>query len=220
VTYNFQQLANSNASWFTRLPEEFLNQDNIADSYHTNFAFDNRQTKSVRFADYMIWPYPPVCWVSLGQPGCWEIFQHENHYAEGLGSVYYYEDCYANNMLSHTKWNTLEYFRKGAETWGTPVTLDCWTLTGTESQKEKSNLTIHIIPNPVETEAKIWLDNNGKNEELVFILIDYLGRIVAKFYTVTTSFTFNRPALPDGLYLLCVYDKNGFLRGRTKLIFL
>lgn len=220
MTYNFQQLANTNASWFTRLPEEFLNQDNIADFYKTNFAYGNRQTKSVRFAAYMMWSYSPGCWVYLGQPGCWEIFQHENHYSEGLGSTYYYEECYSNYMLTHTKWNYLEYFRKGSETWGTPVALDCWTLTSTEPQKEKNDRTIHIIPNPVETESKILFNTNGVNEELHFLLIDNMGRIVAQFYTETTSYTFNRTGLPNGLYILSVYDKAGFLRGRAKLIIL
>jgi hypothetical protein len=220
VTYNFLQLANTNASWFTKLPEEFFNQYNLADSYKINFAYNNRQTKSVKFGAYTVDWFFPHCWIYEIQPACWEIFQSENQYVNGLGLAYYDEECYANYVHTHTKWNYLKYFRKGSETWGTPVASDCWTLTSTEPQKEKSDRTIHVVPNPVETEAKIWFDANGENEELYFLLIDNMGRIVAQFYTEIIPYTFDRTGLPNGLYFLSVYDKDGFLRGRVKLIIL
>jgi hypothetical protein len=125
-----------------------------------------------------------------------------------------------NTLPAHVKWKNLAYFKKGSETWGTPVALDCWTLTSNESQKEKSNSMIHIAPNPVETESKIWFDTNGKNEELHFLLTDYLGRNITQFTTETLPYTFNRTGLPDGIYILTVFDKNGFLTGRAKMIIL
>ena len=220
VTYDFLQLANNNASWFTKLPEEFVNEYDLASSYKTNFSYNGRQTKTAAFADYMMWSYAPRCWVYLGQPGCWEILQSENRYADGLGKAYYYEQCYSNNILTHTKWNTLEYFRKGPEIWGAPVAPDCWILTGAVPQQEKNSRTIHVAPNPVETEANIWLDDQSKNEEMQFILFDCMGRIVGQFTRETFPCTFNRNGLPSGIYILTANDRRGTFSGRTQLIIL
>jgi hypothetical protein len=79
---------------------------------------------------------------------------------------------------------------------------------------------IHIAPNPIETETKIWFDTNGKTEELHFLLTDYLGRKISQFTTETFPYTFNRTGFPNGLYFLTAYDKDGFLTGRAKLIIL
>ena len=218
VNYNFQQLANDNASWFNKLPEEFLNQVNVANTYTRNFAYNNRQTKSITIWGDLFYSSPP-CW-SFYYPQCdYAPLQYKYNYAEGLGSVYYSEFCTSLGG-GHSVINNLVYYKKGSETWGTPVALNCWVLTSAESLQEKVDRAIHIVPNPVETESKIWFDTQNQNEKVTFVLTDYLGRNVTQFYTESLPYTFNRTGLPNGIYIITVYDKEGVLKGRAKLIIL
>ncbi|MCX6278103.1 MAG: hypothetical protein NT004_08395 [Bacteroidetes bacterium] len=223
VVYNFSQLTNSNSSWFTKLPEEFFNQNNVAFEYKRNFEFNDRQNKYFKTGAYMTTPFFPGCWLYNVQPDCFTIFLSENKYTDGLGCSHYQDDCFNSMTGTHiqSKWNNLVYFKKGSETWGNPVAPDCWVLTDVEDVKTKEKATnIHIVPNPVETTSRIWLDSDFPGEEMTFFLTDYLGKNIARFKTGSQPYFFNSEGIPEGLYILSVFDKNGLLRNRTKLIIL
>jgi hypothetical protein len=223
VSYNFAQLATSNSYWFSKLPQEFFNQDNVAFDYKQNFELDGRQNKFFKTGAYMTTPLFPGCWGYNVQPDCFTIFLSENKYTDGLGHSHYQDDCF-NSMTGahiHSKWNNLVYFTKGSETWGNPVATDCWVLTSVDgpATREKPS-AIHVVPNPVETVSKIWLDSDGEDEEMHFLLTDYLGKDIARFKTVSQPCFFNSEGMPAGIFVLSVFDCNGLLKGRTKLIIL
>ncbi len=223
VNYDLAQLANSNSSWFTKLPEEFFNQDNVSFEYKRNFEFNARQNKFFKTGAFITTPLFPGCWVYNVQPDCFTIFLSENKYTDGLGRSHYQDDCFNSMTGAHiqSKWNNLVYFKKGSETWGNPVAPDCWILTDVEDVKLKEKATIiHIVPNPVETASKIWLDSDGKDEEMYFLLTDYLGKNIAGFKTGSRPYFFSREGIHEGIYILSVFDKDGASRNRTKLIIL
>lgn len=203
IMYNFVQLAND-ASFF-KLPEEFDNTFICASEYYRTIGFNHqRQTKGI---DWNIWcnqgsshncwsnPYPPY---------------NIKEYTEGLGCTYNHDNY---------SWEHLVYYQKGSETWGTPVTTDCGIQLGTGKELKPGNITLQIIPNPVEYQTEIVLDGYDYHDYLKYMLYNSSGHQVKEGNVESGTFSFDRQGLSNGLYLLMVRDKNGNIKGTKKIIF-
>lgn len=220
LTYRFGQLSADNASWFTKLPEEFINQNNFADSYKGTFSYGNRQTKAVTFGACVVTYWGQGCWMYLSRPEC-PAEQFYYNYSEGLGTSHYQQDCYglAGSHL-HSKWNNLVYYRKGSESWGTPVSDNCWLLTGQE-HRENAGMQprIKVFPNPVDQEAQIIFPGNDRQVDLRYALYNYSGMRVTEGIITQIPCDLRRGSLASGLYILVISDLNGTIKGRAKVSF-
>jgi hypothetical protein len=150
---------------------------------------------------------------------CWActLFEiYEQHiYTKGLGlSSYIYND---GGDWDFEK-NYLVYFKKGLETWGTPVSTDCNSLLDGENNLKKGNIHLVIAPNPVEAEAKITITGIDKNELGTLLLNDITGRELTRMKITSNSFTFDRTGLGSGLYLLSVTNQQGAVIAHDKII--
>ncbi len=219
VTYNFIKLAADNAAWFDRLPGEFINQYDFSDAYNENFTYGGSQTKTVTFGAYMN-SYPFTgCWMPLTQPECPGAMISYN-YSDGLGQSRYQEDCYGpGGTHTHSKWNYLVYYRKGTETWGTPVATDCSALTGVDDKLIRAGFPVRVYPNPAETETTINLDQKLLKDNLSFSLYNYSGAKVREGLFTAPVFLLERGQLSPGLYILIISDKTGIIQGKAKISF-
>jgi len=210
---------NPTNSWISYPPGIFACRGYIAAH---SYAFcinssQNRRQKSVTFDAYVFtggW-YGDTCWrYSNGS-----IYPRSTGvYTEGLGKVetYWYDNT--GNWPQQME-EDLVYYKKGSETWGTPVATDCFMLVGISPAAVQNGITIRIIPNPVETKAELQINNAAKNDNYYFILRDILGRVVLQRSLDSNPYLLTRDGLPEGLYFLSVYNKNGILQAQAKLIF-
>ncbi|MEI6898621.1 MAG: T9SS type A sorting domain-containing protein [Bacteroidota bacterium] len=216
ITYNFHKLATDNP-WFSKLPEEFINEYNLASSYGTYTDYGDRKTQSAFFQKYMVDNFNPGCWVFLGQPECWGIFQNEVRYAAGLGNAYYHEICYANGMYTHFKSNSLVYYQKGSQTWGTPIALDCWTLTTVQPRAKSKQCDLQILPNPVTSFATIFTTGINPGDKAIYRITDLLGKTILTIIA-NEPVKISRSDFSPGIYLISAFDPQGNFLARNKLV--
>jgi hypothetical protein len=199
-------------SWLSRLPAEFLRQGNdpYTNSY-SMFSSDNRRVKSV--SDDFV--YTPV---SENSDTCWRVNNYslltKQNYTEGLGMTMNY--FYDSNMGQYEQ--DLVYYKKGTDTWGTPVSTDCTSLIGISPIEAKKPVTVSITPDPVETQGKIFVSNATGSSGYRFVLTDLFGRTILQNTLENNPSIFTRQG-PPGLYFISIYDENGILVSHTKIIF-
>jgi hypothetical protein len=198
VMCNFDQLMDN------ALPEEF-NNINCTNEYYRKIGFNHqRQTKGINL--YIWCNQGPLhnCWLNPYPP------LSIKEYTEGLGCTY--------NLYEYSR-EYLVYYQKGSETWGTPVTTDCGIQLGTGQKQKAGEITLQIIPNPVEYQAEIILDGFDYHDNLKYVLYDYSGHMVKEGNVESNIFSFDRWGFSNGIYLLIVRDNNGEIKGRKKIIF-
>jgi hypothetical protein len=204
-------------TWLSRLPGEYFTYFGYADDYtFSMFADKNRRVKS-RGDDYVYtWIYNgDTCWRNSEKMNAFTIYKQK--YTEGLGKTmdYYYD--YNEGQPQHYE-EDLVYYKKGTATWGTPVSTDCTSLIGISPIEAKKAVTVSITPDPVETQVKILLGNVTEIKGYRFTLTDFLGRTILQNILPRNPYIFTRQG-PPGLYFISIYDENGNLLTRTKLIF-
>jgi hypothetical protein len=150
---------------------------------------------------------------------CWgrgnaEIY-YNYVYTKGLGNTLY---IYNNTGDYYFARQELVYYQRGNEIWGTPVSFDCNTLLGIDPQKSTAKAFIEIIPNPVETQAEVFIQCILKYDNISIVMYDYSGKIVLREQVNSNPFTLNRGDLPPGLYILVIYDKNDVIIGKKKIV--
>jgi hypothetical protein len=217
VTYHFDQLdANT---WFRKLPEEFINQGEFTNAYNENFSYNDRQTKTYMFNAFFVSYYEPGCWQNLGQPEC-PVYQTVCHYSDGLGLSHYKKDCYAYwGSLTYSKWNYLVFFKKGTETWGTPVAADCYVLTGKEEKIVPPERSVEISPNPAEKDLHIKINGLDAGNEIIYVLYNNFGIKILEGTASSDNFILSRNKISSGLYILNIIDRKGNSIGRAKIIY-
>jgi hypothetical protein len=204
VKYNFVQMAND-ASFF-KLPGELFDNGYWANQYYRKAgAIGQRQTKGISLDVWSNTGSSHTCW-SKPYPDSYKTIE----YTEGLGVTYNHENY---------DWEHLEYYKKGNETWGTPVTNDCGIQLGKEPETESKKLFLQVIPNPVENKAEVILSHSGSLENLTYRLYNSSGKGVAEGNAESGSFSLDRRGLSGGIYLLVIRDKNGMILGSNKIIF-
>jgi len=192
----------------SRLPLELVDNHWITCRYKGYIKYNNRPGKNILSNAYTwnagcYYNTPFITW-----EGNWLS------YAEGLGQVDY---CFLGEMA----WGetNLVYFKKGSETWGTPVSIDCNTLVGMEPTRVHENQNISINPNPVEQYAEVVIPDLGRAKSVFLILYNEFGKQVKKERITASPFILTRANLPPGLYLLSVITEDGTLKGSSKVLF-
>lgn len=140
-----------------------------------------------------IWPL----WLD-GSGQCWSYatiddYEKSAHYYKGLGGPYHYWMA----AWMNTNYRKLVYYKKGAETWGTP--LDCETLLHVGTPEYQQNQNINIYPNP--TLGNITVSTpEGLIFSCRFKLFDISGRPVKEMIMTQQKQSFDISDLPCGLY--------------------
>jgi hypothetical protein len=207
-TYNFITLSNDYS--IKRLPEEFVHDGYLMPSVYERYLdFNNRQTQAITY-DVMSFD---SCWFYY----TFEYIPVVKHYAEGLGqTAYYYNDPYSyyNPVQEY-----LQYYKKGLETWGTPVAADCEALFESINQKENEKCRLLVCPNPVADQALLTVKGLKINQDMYLFIYNCTGQDVLSIIFNSNTYILCRNGLPGGLYLLIVMDKYGNITGKHKLIF-
>jgi hypothetical protein len=220
ITYNFNEL--DAQYWFNRLPDEFIcvrknggwSNANHYEEAVVSYSGTDRVRRKTRHDAYLSEPGTNYLW----EP--WDIAQpehpneHWTSFVSGLGKTSGTE--YAWLGYTH-KWY-LVYYKKGSETWGTPVAKDCSALTGNEDTTKPDIPPIQIMPNPVITEAKIHLSDFSQTGNSRLVLYDCLGKEVFNEIIHSNPFIFDRNGISNGIYILNYLDNNGNRKGKLKII--
>jgi hypothetical protein len=202
-------------NWLPRLPREFIRQNQYAELYTFSLnAVQNLRVKSVS-SGYVF--SKNSCWIKLG-PGEYNVIAVEERYSEGLGRTrfYYYEND--NGQIQQAN-EDMVYYKKGSETWGTPLATDCFSLVGVEPVQLMHGLNVRITPNPVRTQAEIQLQNPTENESYYFSIRDIYGRVIIQRNFDSNPYILFRDGIPAGMYFLSVQDQSGTAVWKSKILF-
>jgi hypothetical protein len=207
--YNFIQL--SNDPTITMLPDEFDFFDYMASISRTYSDFHSRLVQIFNDCGYS------PGW--SGSHGCitgpFESWGPVSSYVPGLGLTnWLYE---AADTYFEGYYNNLVYYKKGSETWGTPLAPNCSALVPVEETEKSIVPDILVIPNPVETVAEISLEGL-RQSDLKYILVNSFGQQVLSGEIHSVHFIFNRSGMPGGLYIMTVLDDKSTVLARTKII--
>lgn len=184
---------------FANQPLEFVRKStNTCDLYqHTHGYIHNRYTKRF-YIDY----------AKSSASHCWTVKQWEPFYdyTEGLGQTKFYNEyLYYHNYnwyVVEQDWEMV-YYRKGSETWGTPLAANCDSLlVDIPKTPDEINPTIRISPNPVTERSEISVTGFQPMEAVEIRLYDCYGREVYRKNSDTEPYYLNRDGLPDGFYIL------------------
>jgi len=202
--HNFVTLANDSS--ILRMPDEFIRANIYSSGYDRKINnYLSRQTKEIDNDKYR---YINNCWVI---PEGASIVN--DWYSVGLGVSEYYKQ-----NSSFIEDEALSYYKKGSETWGTPVATDCNTLVSVEEAPVISGLQVRIIPNPVNIRAEILINGFPSNQKLDVALYDFTGRMIYHNQIGTDHFTFDRSGIANGLYILRVMGATSELKATAKIV--
>lgn len=203
-------LANDD-DWFNQIPDQFEPDRNLhrASRYwKQESGLNGKPTKGFSPKDYC-YGSTNLCWIE----NCFEDTYREYDYADGLGRItfrYYYGD--PMSYYCNTDEN-LVYYKKGSETWGTPVATDCNILVGIQSGNTLGEIT--VFPNPGREELFADLPSNAG----WFELYDPAGILVTKSSADRNKKTrIGTAQLKPGLYIYLVRDANQAVIARGKWI--
>ena len=166
------------------------------DNYGNGVAYTIMGSSSVKSTDGGI----PV--EIRGNDECWyepiaEDCSSTSDYYRGLGGPYYeyYENCFGGSSYE----KKLVYYKKGDETWGSPLVI---TSINQVLEKEK-NL---IINNPVK--EIILLNGEMIKHSCLFELVDLNGRVLLQKTVDTNNGIVNVNHIQNGLYLYRLIKNN------------
>jgi len=211
-SYDFIHIYND--SLIEWLPETFAGAGNYfypnIPRFTRNIGFPGRQTQELIY-DYYQPNYDTVhCWSYAFEGGGYTL-----DYTEGLGISYtHYMEI--DNQVTQW-WENMVYFKKGSETWGTPLASSCSELLPVEETATKVVPDLKVNPNPVETQAEISL-KGFKQSGLRYILYNGLGQEIDVREIHSDPFIFNRSGLPGGLYLITIVDDKNSVLARKKMM--
>jgi len=152
------------------------------------FPFPNKPYKAIPSLEAYSF-YSQECYMPVMLDGCLTSI----YYFKGLGGPYY--NC--NEISWGPSWNLLKYYKKGSETWGTP--LDCDSLLQVGLPEYHKNLSINIYPNP--TTGVITVSIPSVNHFPCRLeIFDLSGRKASEFTMIQQIESFELSNLPQGLY--------------------
>jgi hypothetical protein len=143
----------------------------------------------------------------IPESNCWSQIYSDGlcppYYITGLGGPYY-------NCLSYPYWssNILEiiYYKKGAETWGTPLSCDSLQQVGIEEFPVAQN--VNIYPNPSSGTIMVSIPKN-----ILFPckleLLDISGSLTKVLMQNQQTESFDLSDIPAGLYIYKLTSFNG-----------
>jgi hypothetical protein len=213
VKYNWA-LYDLNYSFINRLPDEFVHSGAFSDRYFQNInAFNGRHLKGRDINKYH-YASAQNCWGFYGYGGT-PVYTY--NYVEGLGQTYY--SYYVIPELQPTSAHeNLVYFKKGTETWGTPVTTTCNTLVPVDDKLLLPEVHVLVFPNPITSRSTISLINLDLSSHPEIFMMDLYGRIVFHTLVQKSEVVFDRQGVPAGIYILRVTSNDGVVRNKKIIV--
>jgi hypothetical protein len=206
--YNFVQMSTDHAIGL--LPNEFSGLTAVTRTYS---EYNNRQVQILNYNGYgMGWNGSEYCYMNP-----FEVWGPIYYYVPGLGQtkwIYEYAD-----LTVYGYYSDLVYYKKGSETWGTPVATDCFILLSTENEVIPQEPSLEVFPNPIESEARILLGSFNPNDNLQYTLYNSSGMKVGEGKISSDPLILHRDGRASGLHILNISDNSGTIIGRTKIIF-
>jgi hypothetical protein len=208
--------------YFDRMPDDSiigllpdaLQRDNTTSGDACRFSrkviFNERQTQESQYRLFHFDNTINPCWSNAMEGGT-PVYD----YSEGLG-VTFYSFVLIDGQVDQRD-ETMVYYKKGNETWGTPVASGCKQLVPAEVLTKSYRPEIKIKPNPAETLAEITLEGFPPSG-LSYSLTNDLGQSVLMLGIHSNPFSLNCAGLPAGLYVLGIMDGNGSILGMKRMI--
>jgi len=209
--YNFISLSFNPALSYA--PYEFVPNDyyEYAPEVKLQTKFNGRPVKF--FWNYAFQYFENThCW-----KGSYFTPQIKLEFSPGLGRTYFWwlDEGYQTWNLGY---EDLVYFKKGNEIWGTPVAEDCSVLLPVEDKKDKNNVNVSFVPNPVEYSSIIRISGTDNNYGLTISIYDMLGRKAMTIPVEAETALFNRGNLSAGLYFYILRSEKGLPLSTGKVI--
>lgn len=209
----------ASGSWITRMPGEFapINYRYADEYWFEEHSFPGRRLKGFAeggfFSDIIYYGNP--CWMINNG---YELIFISWTYAEGLGVTsrhyQYLDPPYAEHMDEY-----LVYYKKGSETWGTPIAPDCTVLLGNEQNKiSPEAYSIEVVPNPVVDKAQIILHGLSVPDYHRYVLYNSSGIMINQGNIYNSTFIIDRQGLPSGLYILLILGDDGMIKAKTRIM--
>jgi len=152
--------------------------------------------KFQRPAKYLNYNYPFSA--SYPEDSCWSMVMVDGgcdpYYIKGLGGPYY--DC-PGNIFWYTYIDEIVYYKKGSETWGTP--LDCDSLQHVDTKEYNSKEAINFYPNPTTGTITVVIPY-GIELPCNIEITDIAGLKSVSFHINQPKQSFDLGNLPAGLY--------------------
>ena len=200
IKYKFNVMAMDSS--ILRLPDQFKRQNVYASQYDRFMkAYNNRQTKKITEDKYR---FINNCFVIPNG----SVLLYRN-YSEGLGQTEYYRDDQDTQEFSR-----LVYFKKGSETYGTPVGTECSPMLDISELIPSAGQTVKIIPNPFNSQAVVTIEGIQITGDLNFILYNSVGREVYRTKVNSANTVLGRNNLTSGLYIYMLSGKNVNAKGK------
>jgi hypothetical protein len=143
-----------------------------------------------------------TCWQKIIADDCFA----ENQYVDGLGGPYYQCD---NFMSLGGQKRELVYYKKGNETWGSPLII-------TEVEKFRTSNEISIYPNPAKDNLHIVFTE--LNLDYTLQIFDINGRVVLENSLQAKESLISTAILNPGIYYLRVFNGNQILKNEKIII--
>ncbi len=138
----------------------------------------------------LCWNYPMI-----------DAFDFSDYYFKGLGGPYHYE---RSNI--YTNYRKLVYYKKGSESWGTPLNCEALLHVSLPNRIEKQGVIIY--PNPTSGIITLELPSDiltpGKLE-----IVEISGKTADEFAVVQKTQLLDLANLPAGLYTYKFTSANG-----------
>lgn len=158
---------------------------------HAKFSMNNTFTVPKRQKDAIeLYYYNATsnCWEAIvGNP---YVF----YYLDGLGGGYY--ENYNVPLVSD--YHRLVYYKKGAETWGTPIICD---TVNSVVQLQENQGKIKIFPNPFSNSTTINIEDFNAADNWHFELLDLTGKQVLSLEISSQNVEIYKNNLPAGIYI-------------------
>ena len=124
------------------------------------------------------------------------------YYFKGLGGPYYHCDDFGWSPTS----NLLKYYKKGSETWGTPLSCDSLRQVGLPEYSLIGK--INVYPNPSLGRITISIPT-GLSLPGRFYLFDISGRLIKELTINQQTQSIDISEIPAGLYTYKLMSNKG-----------
>ena len=210
--YNFIQMTGD--SIIIQPPEIFSptyypNMNAYSSVFKRMFAYNDRQTQDYS-KDEIIYS------------SCWSIFDEGVHmrytYTAGLGQTFFERIVIDQGITDNKEY--LVFYKKGSETWGTPLAPACNILLGERINNTDSTIKVCLFPNPVRDDATFEFSGVPANVPFVLGIFSNKGQKVLDKHVSdgTKKFYFDRIRLSRGLYFYRLTSFDGQLLGQGKFV--
>ncbi|MBE0637338.1 MAG: T9SS type A sorting domain-containing protein [Bacteroidales bacterium] len=184
---------------FDKLPGEIVFDEDWADgAFYYKLNTQWHQAKIKPSPDFWLFNSGEYCWNYLIIDGCISDYT----WYKGLGGPYHNCDFWGEIERS------LVYYKKGSETWGTPL-----VIVGMEENQPKNG--INIYPNPATD--KLWIMCEDTDLPLTVEFYDLHGRLAKEVVLSETVQQIGLQEFTRGFYSYRIYNDAG-LTGFGKVV--